>query len=639
MKKWWSSVALVLAVALMVPLSAQDAVEGINGNGPTEAAEEADTPSLLDLSGSWKTHLGEGSVSFSSRSSTAAGDRYSISFVANGKTNSGSATFDGKSLRISEAPAAEEAPREAVSSTGVTGALSAATDSPTVEGDSSSTAAPPAEAGPEGPVHRSGSYLFKEKTVAESRYGENMPFVIFEASSPVAADSLSPVKSFARIALTLTISGKDSIRPGKRRILTATVSPKIKGSYQFTTDSEALKLRRWGGRRVLVTGQENNAGAETAAVKVTFTPKTLKASYEASHELTLTRPVQQAKVVALTFNSDHGVITDYDRDWRSGGKLYPEPEWTAKAQHPISHTMDSPVSVTLTIEAEPKGAKETEITLIGSGGGLRFEKKITLKGGKNEVSLDSGDTKLPKKIQALNLSLSFKAKDGPVKFAKVTTQTEVLVTFGKPLTPARNPGFTIKRMRKAIESTSLENSLDPMTITKSVIHRWGRFNLQVAYRNAWELGDDKKEPSGRLVGADCQTIVRYTENAIQMAGVPGETDFVVVWCKVKTPTKGEVSVGASPNVTSPRQYWSDHRPSDSKKNRWFAVLVDGDGGLNRYEAALRYVYKGKKIFFPGGVRALLKSPDEVIDVFTTLSWVGPNEETQKYEVKEHIHSY
>jgi hypothetical protein len=131
--------------------------------------------------------------------------------------------------------------------------------------------------------------------------------------------------------------------------------------------------------------------------------------------------------------------------------------------------------------------------------------------------------------------------------------------------------------------------------------------------------------TGQLVGADCQTIVRFTRLLIKQVGVPGQADFVVVYAKCTAPTVGIESLNAANYMTKPRQLHNDHFPAAAvpARARWYAILIDGDGGRNNYEAALRFTHDGTKKYYPGGVNAVMDHPDQVIGVFTRMSWVDP----------------
>jgi len=327
------------------------------------------------------------------------------------------------------------------------------------------------------------------------------------------------------------------------------------------------------------------------------------------------------------------LLKDYDTDWDDGGTHFPKPEWTPAKQHPISHTMDQPVKIKVIVEVMPTDACPETGTLRGEGpAGLIFEKSgVSFKPGKNppiELVSDSLH-KVEKKIHELTFQISWKTLGTSVAITPSITANTMFVTMGVPTTP-RQPGVTLKRMRHAVKATGGASSLDPHKIVKHVMGTWSEFNLAQVYDNEWELADDKRFPvghpkAGLLVGADCQTIVRHTESVIRMVGCPGKAEFIVVWAKVPTPTKGEENLAYVPNMSDPKQWYNSHRPSRADRALWRATLVDGNGGQNRYEACLRFTYPeastsvSDKKYYAGGVGAL-NDVDEVIKVFTTMSW-------------------
>jgi hypothetical protein len=141
--------------------------------------------------------------------------------------------------------------------------------------------------------------------------------------------------------------------------------------------------------------------------------------------------------------------------------------------------------------------------------------------------------------------------------------------------------------------------------------------LDVVYDNAWELADDTAG-----IGADCQTIVRYTENVIKMVGCPGTTEFIVVWAKVALPAVGVENPAYEPNVANPKQWWPDGGASSAASGvgrTWRATLIDGDGRGNKYEACLKFTDRGMTAYYAGGV-GKKTDVNQVITVFRSMSW-------------------
>jgi hypothetical protein len=332
------------------------------------------------------------------------------------------------------------------------------------------------------------------------------------------------------------------------------------------------------------------------------------------------KPISAIKLVSVSFKSDHDLLKNYDSDWRDGGTRFPKPEWTSAAQHPVSHTMDEPVTLEVEFEVTPPDACPETGTLRGEGpGGLIFEKTgVSFAPGKKKVELKSVQ-KLEKKIQELDFKVDWKTIGTSVAISPAQTSNRMFVTMGGPTTP-RQPGVTLKRMRQAVKATGSAGSLDPHEIVKHVMSKWSTFNLSMVYDNEWELANDATDPAtGDLIGADCQTIVRYTESVIRMVGCPGRGEFIVVWAKVPAPAVGVENPAYTPNVYNPKQRYNSFRPRNPAKAKWVAVLVDHSGGQNKYEACLKFEHGGVKKYYAGGV-GRLDNVNQVIKVFKTMSW-------------------
>jgi hypothetical protein len=341
--------------------------------------------------------------------------------------------------------------------------------------------------------------------------------------------------------------------------------------------------------------------------------------------------------------SDHDLLKNRDTDWKDGGAIYPKPEWTAAAQHPVSHSMNKKVKIEVVIEVLPAdGCPETG-TLRGecpegysatASKAMVLEKaSVEFKPGMGPVTLES-DLELKRQIQELDFKIQWTAQGASVAIAPAQTANTMYVTMDTPTTP-RQPGVTVKRMRHAVKATGGAGSLNPHDIVKHVKSKWSRFNLSQVYDNEWELAGDAKDPiTGALIGADCQTIVRHTESVIRMVGCPGTAEFIVVWAKVPTPAQGEENPAYTPNVSNPKQWYDDFNPVNAAKATWRATLIDGDGNAKKYEAGLRFEYGGVKKYNAGGVGSF-DNANQVIRVFSTMSWID-NATVAKKDV---IHTY
>jgi hypothetical protein len=340
-------------------------------------------------------------------------------------------------------------------------------------------------------------------------------------------------------------------------------------------------------------------------------------------------PIASITVFAVEFTSDHHVLKDHNENWDDGGNLYPKPDWNTRRQTAVSHTMDEEVALKLMLDVQPLDACPETGTIRGVGpDGLVFEKAgVAFKGGWITVPLKS-EKKLARKIQELDFAISWTSTGTSVALS-ATTHNTMFVTMGTPTDP-RHPGITLRRMRRAVSDTGSANSLDPHEIVEHVMSTWDKFNLHVRMKNAWELANEARDSSGHLVGADCQTIVRYTEAVIKMVGCPGTAQAVVIWAKPSAPTLAiENDYGGhslnDPNITHP------------KHPTWIATLVDGDGGGNAFEACLKFTYNSKTIYYAGGVGPK-KNKDEVLHVFVRMSWFEDHPGGAAVE-KATIHTY
>src|SRR5690606_6516988 len=161
-------------------------------------------------------------------------------------------------------------------------------------------------------------------------------------------------------------------------------------------------------------------------------------------------------------------------------------EWTPARPRPISHTLGERVRVQVTLEVSPADAPPLEVYLRGDGpGDVDFRRAVRLKGGRQTVELESV-APLPATIQELSLQIAWSSslRDSAEGPAIGETVTPTFLTLGRPGTPARRPGVTIKRMRQAVKAIAGANSVVPHAIAKHVIGKWSRFNLDVACWNA-----------------------------------------------------------------------------------------------------------------------------------------------------------
>jgi len=599
------------------------------------ASSAAFAQERLDLSGMWKLKPsgGDGGVGLAGRVVGAEHDTYSmVVTLPGGGSRSLEATFDGTTLRTklprggspnpgTETPAGGS-PSVGLAHRVENGGATTTEGGSTTPGDG--TRRPPAAP----PPPREGSYRLT--TIAET--GDRPGAHRFEATGAVSPEGAMPVERFGRVLLHLQVRGPAEVATLASATIQARVLPSdSSGSFVWSAAPADLVTLAPSGASVVVTGKKGG----DATITCSFASH-IGDSRSVTHALKVVPGIETVEVVGVTYVSDHGLLREYESDWGTGGSVPSEPEWTAAKQGALSHTMGQKVKVRLQLRCGPEGAAKTKVTVAGAGP-VAFSQEVELTAGEMSVELES-TTALPSKVQKLDFAVTWTAGALPVQPA--STSNVMYVTIDTPHAQGNSPGFTTKRMAKAVELVAGTNSLEPHAIVRPIISRYNNYNLRVAYHNAWELAEDKKNDSGGLVGADCQTIVRFTRDVIQQVGVQGTADYVVIYAHCKDPSKGLESLNARNHMTRPRQMHNDEFPGEARDDRssWLAVLVDGDEGLNNYEAALRFEHGGKKSYYPGGVRAVFDNAEEIIGVFTTMSWVSSD--TGKYVIqKPHIHNY
>lgn len=318
---------------------------------------------------------------------------------------------------------------------------------------------------------------------------------------------------------------------------------------------------------------------------------------------------------SLKFTSDHGVMKDNTRDWENLGSIFPQPEWAIRpdgrvSSHPISHTKDRNVSVELGFDVLPETAASSSIKITGSSdvSYLSFDHTGTESGGKDKMAAMTSVGKLPNRVDFIkNRYIIWKMKWDHWEHAIGRSGPHtIFTTMNMPLNPTE---VTYKRMALAVDLVSKTGTLVPHEIVRNIMFRWTRYNLDVTYHNAWQLADDLE------TGAQCIDLVRFVQGILSTVGSPGTAVAVVVWAQPTTPFTAIESPWPHSGMSSPTVPPHPHHPT------WGAALLDGDCRPNNFEAALKFDHSGVVSYYPGGVRAVLSSSDEVLRVFNCLAWI------------------
>jgi hypothetical protein len=152
-------------------------------------------------------------------------------------------------------------------------------------------------------------------------------------------------------------------------------------------------------------------------------------------------PMQSMRVTALEYVNDHGVLTNYQTDFKSGGQKYPKPEWTSSHAYPVSYSMDQYIELYLTVEVKPANACPEVGTLTGkTKGGLLFEaKNWTFRPGVNKIFMIA-HTALQHEIQSGEFEVHWEVSGTSARLAD-TTSNMMYVTYDTPYNDTKDTKF------------------------------------------------------------------------------------------------------------------------------------------------------------------------------------------------------
>jgi hypothetical protein len=355
--------------------------------------------------------------------------------------------------------------------------------------------------------------------------------------------------------------------------------------------------------------------------------------------------ITAVKVTAVSFKSDHAVMRDHTADWDYLGAAYPKPDWAAaqKTTNPVSHTKSAAISLSVVLNVEPADATDAPCSVTGTAtfGALSFVGLPPLKGGTNTVTVTSpGVTLKPDTVARLTGDITWTVEDLSVEPKRVfgagtSAGFEVFFTMGKSGPPGpEEEGTTYKRMAKAVQLVANTGESDPHKIAEKLMGLFGEYVLtwdsavpvklkHPDYFNsvggAWWMNDYMTE------SGECQAMVRFVLAVMQQVGCPGTFERRVVFAELDA--SGAVVVKDEPS--------SHSGLTQTKKvgeEEWIATLVDKPPvvgktyteqtmGLNALEACLRLTHGNATSYYPGGVQAIYKTKEQVIQVFNAFCWI------------------
>jgi hypothetical protein len=219
------------------------------------------------------------------------------------------------------------------------------------------------------------------------------------------------------------------------------------------------------------------------------------------------------------------------------------------------------------------------------------------------ISLTSTD-QLATQVQKLTGSINWTITSNSQTVMTTPTGPHIVyVTMGTPRNDGTVPNtVTQKRMERAVSAVAAAASLDPNAIVKSVLQTQGAFDLNKPQVNEWVVPD---------TGGDCQSIVRFTAAVLNMINVPGTVVQDNIYAIETAPTKG-IEDGAGGGLNT--------HPRINPNGIWQVSLIGG--GCNAFESTAKFTFNGITKYYAGGTQRISPNPDDVLNVFTSMSWVG-----------------
>jgi hypothetical protein len=267
-------------------------------------------------------------------------------------------------------------------------------------------------------------------------------------------------------------------------------------------------------------------------------------------------PLRTGSVQSIDVTSAHKVLSDYEADFRRGGKVFDGPMWTPSQSHPITHTGGQALKATIRFN-DSSAADGTSVKVAGQiRGGSRSRLRRIAFAGTGSVSNGivtaqvESTAPLPTGIykEQVQIDWGIDRAQGLVPVG-TTGLHPVYVTLGVPVSEVdpketelaesesrKLPGVTLKRLEKAFELVDIakaSDSLAPHALAARLMNTFPGFDLTQGSHffndsgGAWvvEIGD----------GVECQAIVRLIKNVLDIVGAPGFRSIVCLYADPDNP--------------------------------------------------------------------------------------------------------
>ena len=232
--------------------------------------------------------------------------------------------------------------------------------------------------------------------------------------------------------------------------------------------------------------------------------------------------IVKAEIKAVTFTSDHGLLTDYNSDFAgAGGAPFNPRGWQSGSffglfakNNPVSHTKGLQVSANVVAKVEPSGVT---FDLEGTSAALyfRFVNTGVVSTGEDQTISVTSQGQLPNAIGIHDNSIDWKIKVGSSDYCDDGSSGphKIYVTWGNP-----GPGPTLRRIDWVCSSA--RDASSPYDIADM---------LQDAVHDGTTFGNTTAEGWALLDGGSglCDYLAGCMELAYEMSGA-GNADVVRV---------------------------------------------------------------------------------------------------------------
>ena len=301
-------------------------------------------------------------------------------------------------------------------------------------------------------------------------------------------------------------------------------------------------------------------------------------------------PIAAMDIVALEYAHDHGLLTDHGKDFKSGGRRFSKPEWTPAHSYPVSYSMDQRVEVYLHVEVAPANACPEVGTIKGYlGDDVLFEvKDWTFRPGLNKIHATALQA-LAHKIQIIDFTILWEVHGTSVKlgFFSDTTWNTIYVTYDTPYNDTGLDNEVTEKRLKWICGLTNGDTNGHDSLTK--VHDLG---------GGFALGADTPDPHWMIatgLRCECVDLAKFYMLSAEILGLR-TGQVVYLYPKLAKGTKES----SDPRDMEARAVKTSVPPHD-ENHLWHGglvpnedlMLVDNNGGWNRYEACYKFTHPDK----------------------------------------------